>query len=351
MSDRIYRIGVIGCGRIASTIDDEIDFSNYQITRAPMCHAGAYAEVPRTEIVAAAEVFEKKLQDFGQRWGVTHLYTDYEEMLAKEDLDIVSIGTRPQHHADITVKVAEVGVKGILCDKPLAVSMAEADRMVDVCEKHGVKTVTNHSRCWHPAYIKAKELLDNGAVGDLRTITTQARGGLLNMGTHLFHLMRLYAGDVAWVSGTVPNPTGGDDAGIATIMFESGVTGLVDSVNSVGFGLTLYGTAGFIIASDNWNGFRLFKYEEQPSTKRRGRDKLVEEPFPLPQSKSSNTVGAVNDIVALLDGELSMETYGNGVREGAATTEMGIAFHESHRQGGARVDLPLTNRDLQIRFK
>lgn len=351
MSDRIYRVGIIGCGRIASTIDDEVDFSNYQIIRAPMCHAGAYVEVPRTEIVAAADVIEEKLQDFGQRWGVTNLYADYEEMLAKEDLDIVSIGTRPQHHADITVKVAEAGVKGILCDKPLTVSMAEADRMVEVCEKHGVNTVTNHSRFWHPAYLKAKELLDKGAIGELRTITTQAGGGLLNMGTHLFHLMRLYAGDVAWVSATVPNQTGGDDAGIATIMFESGVTGLVDSVNSLGFGLTLFGTEGLIIASDNWDGFRLFKYEEQPTTKRSGRDKLVEEPFPLPQGKWSTMVGAVNDMVALLDGELLMETYGNGVREGAATTEMGIAFHESHRQDGARVDLPLANRDLQIHFK
>ena len=105
MTEKVYRVGIIGCGRITSTIDDEIDFATYEVSRAPLCHAGGYQEVPRTEMVAAADVIEGKLQAFGQRWGVAHLYSDYEEMLTKEDLDIVSIGTRPQHHADITDNV------------------------------------------------------------------------------------------------------------------------------------------------------------------------------------------------------------------------------------------------------
>ena len=67
MTEKVYRVGIIGCGRITSTIDDEIDYSTYEVNRAPLCHAGGYKEVPRTEMVAAAEVIADKLQVFGQR--------------------------------------------------------------------------------------------------------------------------------------------------------------------------------------------------------------------------------------------------------------------------------------------
>ena len=138
-----YRVGIIGCGRIASTIDDEVVNSDHLL---PYSHTASYMEVEPTEVVAAADIDEAKLVAFKKRWGTTVLYTDYEQMLAKEALDIVSVTTRTAQRPEIVVKTAKAGVKAIWSEKPISQSLREADEMIAACWAAGVKFAINCSR-------------------------------------------------------------------------------------------------------------------------------------------------------------------------------------------------------------
>ena len=109
----LYRAAVIGCGRIGSTIDDEQ--VNKPQFRYPQAHAPAYIEATAVELVAGADLATDRLQDFKQRWSVNDLYTDYRQMLAQEQLDIVSVTTRPEERAEIVIATAESSMPSNQC--------------------------------------------------------------------------------------------------------------------------------------------------------------------------------------------------------------------------------------------
>src|SRR5688500_4726172 len=101
---RVYRAGVIGTARGGSWFDDLHPDSPELI---PSSHAGCFVAHPQTELVAGCDLDPERLRAFGQRWGVTALYADYREMLAKERLDVVGIATSWGHtHAEIAPDVA-----------------------------------------------------------------------------------------------------------------------------------------------------------------------------------------------------------------------------------------------------
>lgn len=172
MSNRIYRAAVIGCGRISRG------------------HASGYQAIPRVQLVAAADPVPEALAGFGTQYGIDHLYTDAREMLEKEKPEIVSVCTWPPHHADPTVLACESGVKAVLCEKPMAVDLADADRMLAAAKEHGVLLCINHQRRFGPRYATARKLLDEGAIGTITQITAICGGDALTDGTHLIDLTR-----------------------------------------------------------------------------------------------------------------------------------------------------------------
>ena len=142
-----YRGAVVGCGRMGSTIDDEhIGMPHYPW---PWAHAPAMIEARGVDLIAAADVDPAKLDDFKRRWGVAALYTDYREMVAKEQPEVVCLTTRPEPRAEVTIGLAEAGVKAIYATKPMCRTLAEADAMIDACHKHGV----------HPRYCVPPQLV------------------------------------------------------------------------------------------------------------------------------------------------------------------------------------------------
>src|SRR5688572_4409045 len=115
MTEPRYRVGVIGTGRIASTIQDEIEPSPFTFL-LPYSHAGAYAAHPAAEIVAAADPNDERRADFGERWSVDRLYADYRQMLTAEALDIVSVCVPTRAHAEVIAAVASSGVRGVFME-------------------------------------------------------------------------------------------------------------------------------------------------------------------------------------------------------------------------------------------
>ena len=117
-----YRAGIIGCGGMGKH------------------HAEPYTENPATTLVATADINEESAKKLAEDFSIPAVYTDYNEMLEKEDLDIISIPTWQGVRAEITIAAAKAGVKGILGEKPMAAALGEANDMIEACEKHGLKT-------------------------------------------------------------------------------------------------------------------------------------------------------------------------------------------------------------------
>jgi predicted dehydrogenase len=213
-----YRVGVIGCGRISRA------------------HSNGY-QAAQMAIVAASDISQEQLNKFSAEYNVEKLYADYTQMLAKEELDIVSICTWPPLHREMVVAAAESGVKGILCEKPMTVNLAEADRMIAACDKSNTKLVIGHQRRFEAQYVKAKELIETGAIGDLIRVHGCCGGDLLSDGTHNVDLLRFYASDlpIQWVIGQMDGHQKRtryghyiEDAAIGYFQFESGVRGFIE---------------------------------------------------------------------------------------------------------------------------
>ena len=128
----MYRVGVIGCRGIG------------------VAHAQGLVGLDNSTLVAACDLVQEQLDSFQEHWKDTWPTiaqdTSHKDMLEKEDLDIVTVATSDHRHADLVVDAAEAGVKGIFCEKPLATSMEDADRMIQACEGSGTVLVVDHSR-------------------------------------------------------------------------------------------------------------------------------------------------------------------------------------------------------------
>ena len=106
-----YRVGLIGCGRMGATIDDEVkDRPNAHIF-LPYSHAAAIVASERTKLVAVCDSVPEKAEAIGQRYGAQKAYSDHEAMIDAENLDMVAVATRPGPHAAIVRYAAERGVR------------------------------------------------------------------------------------------------------------------------------------------------------------------------------------------------------------------------------------------------
>ena len=223
-------------GRIASLFEDD------PLREHPCTHAGVYTAHPETEIIAISDPNPHSLSAFKERWGVSSLYTDYEDMLEKEFLDIVSICTPTPTHCEIVERAAEAGVKAIFCEKPIATSLKEADAMIAACKKNQTTLVVNYPRRWDPDYCHIQSLIANGIIGDIKSIHGCYTSGLLMMGTHMIDIFRFLCGDVVQVFGSIDkvdsdidsplkpseNFTFDDPSGSGFLKFKNNAIGFID---------------------------------------------------------------------------------------------------------------------------
>ena len=160
----MYRVGVIGCGGIG------------------IKHASGLVGSDKAELVAGCDLNEDILSSFGEHWADTWsgvaLYKDYSQMLAEENLDVLTVATPDNRHADLVVDAAHAGVKAIFCEKPLATSMADAKRMQKAVEDHGVLFSVDHTRRWQPLWSRIKnEVLAGGQIGQVQYIESTHHPG------------------------------------------------------------------------------------------------------------------------------------------------------------------------------
>jgi predicted dehydrogenase len=214
-----YRVGLIGCGGISQV------------------HATAWAAIPSVEMVAAADVIEANLKARADAFKIPARYTDPMDMLRKEALDLVSVCTWTGTHPLFTAAAAEAGVKGILCEKPMALNLQQADEMLAACDKRGAKLAIALQRRFMAEWVKARDLIREGAIGAPILFQWRMDSGLLNIGSHAVDAMRFFLDDipVSWVMAQVGRKTDRYERGARiedctsfVFCFSNGTRGLLE---------------------------------------------------------------------------------------------------------------------------
>src|SRR5262249_40039938 len=186
---RRFRAVLIGCGRIAQT------------------HAAALRAHPAVELAAVCDPEAAARDAVGARYGVPAelRFADYQALIERVRPDAIHVCTWPAAHAEITIAAAQRGIH-VYCEKPMALDLQECDAMLDATRRAGVVLGINHHRRGDARYLRARELIAQGAIGELRLLRAEHGGGgrrLMSMSPPLSGLYRFLAGDVAWVAGVV----------------------------------------------------------------------------------------------------------------------------------------------------
>lgn len=214
-------------------------------------HAQALKMVPNATILAVTSPTPGHAAAFASRHGVPNHFIELDAMLAMKDIDLVVIGTPNLTHCDITVRAARAG-KHVVVEKPLCMNLAEADRMIDACERAGVKLMYAEELCFTPKYVRLKELLDEGVLGKpvlfkqlekhdgphaehFWDINRSGGGVTMDMGCHALQFFRwlnprssvssVYAQMNTSVHAT---KTRGDDNAIIILEFSNGVVAIAE---------------------------------------------------------------------------------------------------------------------------
>lgn len=147
------RVAVIGCGSI----------SKYR-------HIPEYAANPNVQLVAFVDPVMERAQHYAEQYGAK-AFADYETMLAEVKPDAVSVCTPNVFHAPMSIAAAKAGAH-VLVEKPMAVSDAEAEAMIQAAKDNGVKLMVGHNQRLVPLHVKAKQILDSGVLGKVLTFRT-----------------------------------------------------------------------------------------------------------------------------------------------------------------------------------
>ena len=188
---RKVRIGIIGCGGIANNK-----------------HMPALRKIPEVEMVAFCDIVEERAVKAAADYGTpdAKVYTDYKELLKDESIEVVHVLTPNRDHSYITVDALEAG-KHVMCEKPMAINTAEAQKMVDAAKRTGKKLTIGYQSRFRPDSMYLKQACENGELGEIyyaraqairrRAVPTwgvfldaekQGGGPLIDIGTHALDL-------------------------------------------------------------------------------------------------------------------------------------------------------------------
>lgn len=241
-------------------------------------HLDGWLQNPeRFEVIALCDLDEIKMNEAAAEVGISPaLYTDAETMLADVRPDVFCFSTLPDVRLSMVELAAAYSVRGLAFEKPMARSIAEAERITRLCRDHGIKAVVSHQQKYLTSLRKVKELVDHGDIGKVQHITADCQAWLAELGTHYMdYILWVNGGSRAeWVLGHVhgrerlagshPSPSNT----LGHVAFENGVRAAVafgkvarphmppDKL-SVDNRLTVYGDHGYVWGDTDgrWGAF------------------------------------------------------------------------------------------------
>jgi predicted dehydrogenase len=250
------KFGIIGAGNIAPV------------------HATAIQNIHDAELVAVADTDQDHAQALATRFG-GDVYSDYHDLLARSDVDVVTLCLPHFLHSPITLEAAAAG-KHVLCEKPMAISLAECDKMIAACRKAGVTLGIISQGRFEPLAVKLKTAIDAGELGQLLWVSAnvlwhrtdayystapwrgtwdrEGGGVLINQAIHALDLLLWFAGAPNRVTGqirTLNHHIEVEDCAMANLEYENGQMGLIQATTNAIPGyperIEIYGSKGSAI--------------------------------------------------------------------------------------------------------
>ena len=278
----LVKFGILGCGNASS-------YHTLGIKKDPN---------PNIKFIAAFDIDEKNLNRVAIRNKLTP-YTDLDKFL-QSDIEAVLLLVPHYLHAELTEKIAEAG-KHVLCEKPMACSLEECDRMIKATKKANVKLMIAENHRFLPVHNYIKTLLDKGFIGDVLLARTYEgaycdpqefldpnlwhftfdKGGggvVMDQGVHKFAMLNWFLGDLesaqCWCSKTLNSPPNkGEDTAIILLRYKSGAIVSVSlsstTVHPLNNSTELQGTKGTIYEDHSWeNPLKIFS--SHPEAEKKG---------------------------------------------------------------------------------
>jgi len=214
-------------------------------------HAKSLQQCPRAKMLAVCSPTPGNAEGFAEEFDIPHHFIDHRRMLEMDELDMVVIGAPNHVHCELTCAAAEAG-KHVVLEKPMCLNLAQADLMIETCEKAGVKLMYAEELCFAPKYVRLKQLLQSGALGKPTLLkqsekhdgphaehfwdVNRSGGGVaMDMGCHAIEFFRWMLGRpkiksvYAQMSTQVHSEkTQGDDNAILILEFETGCIAIAE---------------------------------------------------------------------------------------------------------------------------
>lgn len=233
-NDSEVRWGVLGVGNVC------------EVKSAP-----AMNHIPNSKLVAVMRRDEAKVKDYASRHGVSKWYTSAEALIHDPEVNAIYIATPPNAHLDLT-RLATAAGKPVYVEKPMARTHAECLEMIDICEKAEVPLFVAYYRRALPHFVKIKALLDQGEIGNIRTVHINLKqeveadlitklaenwrvnpdiaggGYFFDLASHQLDLLDFFFGKITYASGIAANQAkayAAEDIVTGSFAFESGILG------------------------------------------------------------------------------------------------------------------------------
>jgi len=338
------RVGIVGCGRIGCGFDD--DPKRKMIST----HAGAYEKTKETQIVGLCDLDVNKLKKYGKKYKVFGLYTDYIEMLEKENLDILSICTWSSSHYDIIANSSRYDIKAIFCEKPLADNLKQGREIVNICNKEKIILQVDHQRRFDNFYKKIRIFLKKGNLGKIQQGNFYYTSGIANTGSHIFDLLLFFFGIPDWVQSNysdTQSPNTKDPNIDGFVKFKNGILCSIQSCdvkNYLIFEMDIIGSRGRLKLTHSGFGLEYYIIKDSPYFS--GYRELFRSRAPFSFNKKREfMLCAIKHLIYCIKNDI--EPISSGI-DGLASLELIIAFHESARKKGKKVYLPLKYSNIVI---
>jgi len=331
-----FRVALVGCGRIAKS------------------HFDAIERVDGLDLVAVADVVQARAEAAGAANGVP-AFASLAEMMAAVDCDIVTVATPSGLHPVHGIEAARAG-KHVVSEKPMAISLAGADSLIDACSEAGVRLFVVKQNRLNPAIQLVKRAVEKGRFGRIHSANCTVRwarpqdyydqapwrgtwamdgGAFMNQASHYVDLIQWLAGpvgSVAAMTATQERKIEAEDSGAAVLRFQNGAIGVLDVTmltypRNLEGSLTILGNRGSVkIGGTAVNRVDTWLFEDYDDD-----DKLIESVATTPPTVYGfGHQGYYRNVLRVLRGEAVPDTDG---REGRKSLEIILAIYESARTG------------------
>jgi predicted dehydrogenase len=257
-----HRAALVGCGAIGSRYADD--------PRVPgiYSHAAAYDRCPATQLIAVCDVDRAAAAACGARWKVDAVYTDSDALLDQEQPAIVSICTPDAtHEALVERALTSPGIKAVIAEKPLAMSVDRARVLQHLAAERGVVLAVNYPRRYSPGHQALRTAIRGGEIGGVQHVTGLYTKGIRHNGSHWFDLARFLVDEITQVVAA-PSGSGGDDADPSLdvwMQFAGGATAQLGACDAAAFSvfeMDIIGTRGRLRIIDSGHTVQRHSVEE-----------------------------------------------------------------------------------------